>query len=65
MIASHGLRHSTSELYIHHGATKDDLQRLFAHATPAITARYVHNWGTNLERVAKKLRVLSEEVTPK
>jgi len=57
VIASHGLRHSTSELYIKHGATRDDLQRLFAHSTPAVTARYVHNRGTNLERVANVIQL--------
>lgn len=56
-IATHGLRHSTSELYIHHGATRDDLRRLFAHSTPAVTDRYVHNRGTNLERVANVIRI--------
>jgi integrase len=57
VIASHGLRHSTSELYIHHGATRDDLRRLFAHSTPAVTDRYVHNRGTNLERVANVIQL--------
>ncbi len=57
VIASHGLRHSTSELYIHHGATRDDLRRLFAHSTPAVTDRYVHNRGTNLEKVANVIQL--------
>lgn len=56
-IATHGLRHSTSELYIHHGATRDDLRRLFAHSTPAMTDRYVHDRGTNLDRVSNTIRL--------
>ena len=56
-IATHGLRHSTSELYIHHGATRDDLRRLFAHSTPSVTDRYVHDRGTNLEKVANVIRL--------
>lgn len=57
VIGSHGLRHSTSELYLHHGATRDDLRRLFAHSTSAVTDRYVHNRGTNLERVANVIQL--------
>jgi integrase len=57
VIATHGLRHSTSELYIHHGATRDDLRRLFAHSTPAVTDRYVHDRGTNLEKIANVIRL--------
>lgn len=65
VISSHGLRHSTSELYIHHGATRDDLRRLFAHSTPAITDRYVHDRGTNLEKVANVIRLFPTGGTPK
>ena len=57
VLSTHGLRHSTSELYIHHGATRDDLRRLFAHSTPAVTDRYVHDRGTNLEKIANVLRL--------
>ncbi len=57
VIATHGLRHSTSELYIHHGATRDDLRRLFAHSTPTVTDRYVHNRGTHLEKIANVIRL--------
>ena len=46
-IATHGLRHSTSELYIHHGATRDDLRKLFAHSAAHVTDRYIHDRGTN------------------
>jgi integrase len=64
-ISSHGLRHSTSELYIHHGATKDDLRQLFAHSSPAITDRYIHNHGTNLEKVANVIRLFPNGSDPK
>ena len=56
-IGTHGLRHSTSELYIHHGATRDDLRRLFAHSSPQVTDRYVHDRGTNLEKVANVIQL--------
>ncbi len=65
VIASHGLRHFTSELYIHHGATRDDLRRLFAHSTTAITDRYVHDKGSNLEKVANVIRLFSKWSDPK
>lgn len=61
VIATHGLRHSTSELYIHHGATRDDLRRLFAHSTPSVTDRYVHDRGTNLEKVANHIRIFPKQ----
>ncbi len=32
VLGTHGLRHSTSELYMSHGATRDDLRSLFAHS---------------------------------
>jgi site-specific recombinase XerD len=38
MIGTHGLRHSTAALYMHHGATQDDLRQLFAHASASTTA---------------------------
>lgn len=60
-IGTHGLRHSTSELYMKHGATKDDLQRLFAHSSPEVTARYLHGRNTNLENVAKVIRLFDKD----
>ena len=65
VIGSHGLRHSTSELYIHHGATRDDLRRLFAHSTQSVTDRYVHDRGTNLEKVATVIRLFPIVPYPK
>ena len=65
VIATHGLRHSTSELYIHHGATRDDLRKLFANSTPAVTDRYVHDRGTNLERVANVIRLFPVQIDQK
>jgi integrase len=60
-VGTHGLRHSTSELYLHHGATRDDLRRLFAHSSLDITDRYVHEKGTNLEKVTKVIRLFPQE----
>jgi integrase len=59
-ITAHGLRHSSTELYIAHGATKDDLQRLLAHTSVATTERYIHDKGTQLEKVAKVIRLFPE-----
>ena len=64
-IGTHGIRHSTSELYIRHGATKDDLQRLFAHSDQRVTERYMHNRGTNLERITSTIRLFPEASDPK
>jgi integrase len=64
-IGTHGLRHSTSELYLQHGATKDDLQRLFAHSCSRVTERYLHNRGTNLEKVTNVIRLFGDRSDPK
>lgn len=59
-IGTHGLRHSTSELYMHHGATRDDLRSLFAHSSTSVTDRYIHNRGTNLEKVATVIKLFEK-----
>ena len=64
-IATHGLRHSTSELYIHHGATRDDLRKLFAHSAAHVTDRYIHDRGTNLDRVAHVIRLFPDKSVQK
>jgi integrase len=56
-VGTHGLRHSTSELYLHYGATKDDLRQLYAHSTDDMTDRYIHRPLGNLERLAKVVQL--------
>ncbi|MBI3557959.1 MAG: tyrosine-type recombinase/integrase [Deltaproteobacteria bacterium] len=57
-IATHGLRHSTSGIYMAHGATRDDMYRLFKHSSPAVTERYIHDRGERVNEVAKVIRLL-------
>jgi integrase len=69
-VSTHGLRHSTSELYMAHGATRDDLRILFAHSSGAVTDRYVHDKGERLDEVAKVIRLFPNggnqgQVSPK
>lgn len=64
-IASHGLRHSTSELYLSHGATRDDLRQLFAHSSLLVTDRYVHDRGSRLEQVSNVISIFGNEMTTK
>ena len=52
VISTHGLRHSTAELYMSNGATRDDLRILFAHSSNKMTDRYVHDKGRRLDEVA-------------
>jgi len=56
-IGTHGLRHSASQLYLTHGANKEDLRELFAHSGMNVTERYIHGRNSNLERVAKVIRL--------
>ncbi len=60
VIGTHGLRHSTSELYMHYGATKDDLKALFAHSTTEMTERYIHRPSGNLERLARVVQLFPD-----
>lgn len=57
LIGTHGLRHSTSTLYLSHGATHDDIRQLFAHSDSSVTERYIHHRGSNLEKVAQVIRL--------
>jgi len=56
IIGTHGLRHTTASLYMHHGATKDDLRDLFSHSSLSTTERYCHSRGTHLEAVANRIQ---------
>jgi integrase len=61
VVATHGLRHSTSELYMSHGATRDDLKLLFAHSSNTTTDRYVHDKGTRLTQVANVIQLFPDD----
>jgi len=63
-IGTHGLRHSTSELYMAHGATADDLRRLFAHSSPRVTDRYLHDRGSRLKEISGSMKLFETEPTP-
>ncbi len=57
VIATHGLRHSTSELYQTYGASRDDLRQLFAHSSVSTTERYIHRKSDSLGKVAKVIQL--------
>jgi integrase len=57
VIGTHGLRHSTSGVYLIHGATKDDLRTLFAHSSMSVTERYTHGEGSNLKKVSNVIKL--------
>lgn len=60
-IGTHGLRHSTSALYVPSGASREDLRELFAHSDLKVTERYLHAKGTNLEKVANVIQLFPEK----
>jgi len=62
-IGTHGLRHSTSELYLSHGATRDDVRQLLGHASPSTTERYMHGRNPSLDKVSNVIRLFSEKNT--
>jgi len=60
-ISTHSLRHSTSLIYQMCGATRDDLQALFAHSSGKVTDRYIHDFDfrmQNIENIANKINLL-------
>jgi integrase len=61
LLGTHGLRHSTSEIYLSHGASRDDLRQLFAHSSSTVTDRYVRDHASNLERVSSVVRLFKSE----
>lgn len=60
-IGTHGLRHSTSEIYLSHGASRDDLRQLFAHSSLVVTDRYIRDRWSNLEQVTNVIRLFPEK----
>ena len=48
LIATHGLRHSTSGIYMVNSATRDDLYQLFKHSSPPVMERYTHDNGARV-----------------
>ena len=59
-VGTHGLRHSTSEIYLKHGASYDDVRKLFAHSSSSVTDRYIHDHGSRLEKVANVIRLFPD-----
>lgn len=60
-ISTHALRHSSSELWMEHGASRDDLRIFFAHADSSTTDRYVHDRGSRLHRVADVIELFPKK----
>ncbi|MBS1983138.1 MAG: site-specific integrase [Bdellovibrionales bacterium] len=61
-VSPHGLRHSTSEIWMEHGADREDLRQLFSHSSSAVTDRYVHNKGSKLEKVSNVVRLFPRKM---
>ncbi|MGB0455048.1 MAG: tyrosine-type recombinase/integrase [Bacteriovoracaceae bacterium] len=59
-VTTHSLRHSTATLYIYFGASKDDLQHLFAHSSLEVTSRYIHDTDfriKNLQEISSTIKL--------
>lgn len=55
-IATHGARHTSTELYVEVGASLEDLRRLLTHKHSSTTERYVHKTGSRLSAIASRVR---------
>jgi integrase len=56
-VVAHGLRHSTAAIYMAHGASRDDLRKLFRHSSSTVTDLYIHDTCENVDSVAKVIRL--------
>lgn len=60
-ISTHGLRHSTYEFYMQHGATEKDMQVLFNHGSVNTTKRYIHGKyrrdRDGINKAVKKIKI--------
>lgn len=57
VVSTHGLRHSTAEVYMRFGASRDDLRILFDHSSGDVTDTYIHDKGSSLDRVAEVIQI--------
>lgn len=63
-LATHSLRHSTSALWMEHGASDADMRALFAHSDQKVTERYIHfQTARRLGKVADVIRLFPVQVT--
>lgn len=62
-ISTHGLRHSSTEVWMDAGASRDDLRILLDHKDSSTTDRYVHDHGSRLQKVAKVIKLFPEKVS--
>ena len=57
--------HVLVQLYISHGASRDDLRALFAHSSLKVTERYLHGKDTNLAKVSNIIQLFPVGTDPK
>jgi integrase len=60
VIGTHGLRHSTSGLYLSGGASRDQIRALLAHSSERVTERYVHHHDSTLGKLAEVIRLFPD-----
>jgi integrase len=64
-VGTHGLRHSTAELYISQGASHDDVRQLLGHASSSTTVRYMHGRNVTLDKVSNVIELFLEKKNTK
>jgi integrase len=56
-IATHGARHSCTELWVEAGASAEDLRRLLNHESLSSTAGYIHRTEERLQSIGKRVEL--------
>lgn len=60
-IGTHGLRHSTPEVWMAFGASRDDIRAMYAHSSGTVTDRYIHfRTSDQLRSLANRVRLFPE-----
>ena len=63
IISPHGLRHSTSGIWMEGGANATDIQRLLNQRNPETTSRYIHGISDRLKDISSKVSVNLQPVS--
>lgn len=70
VVTPHELRHTSTEIWIHAGASAEDIRRLLNHGSLSATKHYIHRTDTRLTDLARsigqpKLKLIAGKSSPK
>lgn len=63
VVGPHGLRHSSTELWVAQGASVEDIRRLLNHSNASTTMRYIHRTNERLNQLGARFGTGTNAVT--